>query len=159
MTSAPATQTTHATCVIAGTIGILIRGVSGSGKSALADMLLTAARAKGHFAALIADDRVILTANAGRLIGRAPDALKGLMEVRGHGIVNVPYEPSARIGIVADLKELPDLERLPDDPVGEAVLEGINVPAVPIPKGALALQLRQVRWALRAAYPGVPDYI
>ena len=57
--------------------GVLIEGPSGAGKSNLV------LRGLGAGFRLVADDRVIIFASQGRLYGRAPDALAGLVESRG----------------------------------------------------------------------------
>ncbi len=65
-------------------VGILLQGDSGSGKSELALGLLD----RGH--QLVADDAVELAHEPdGLLIGRCPQALRGLLEVRGLGLVRV----------------------------------------------------------------------
>ena len=77
----------HATAVLAGPRAILIRGPSGSGKSKLAWDLLEAAReGKLHFARLVADDRVALSALNGKLIASAPQTIAGKIELRGSGV-------------------------------------------------------------------------
>ena len=63
--------------------GVLILGRSGIGKSACALELLD----RGH--TLIADDAVDLESADSTLIGNAPPALFGSLEVRGLGIVDV----------------------------------------------------------------------
>jgi HPr kinase/phosphorylase len=96
--------TVHASAVLVGARAVLIRGPSGAGKSRLALALIEAARAGLlPFARLVADDRVELEACHGRLVVRAPNALAGLIEVRGVGIRRVPYEPVALVGLVVDL--------------------------------------------------------
>ena len=47
----------HATVVLVGEAGVLIRGASGSGKSALALALMSEAGRRGLFARLVGDDR------------------------------------------------------------------------------------------------------
>lgn len=64
--------------------GALIEGESGAGKSDLA------LRALDHGFRLVADDRVEVWTDAGRLFGRSPDALQGLIEARGLGVLPVP---------------------------------------------------------------------
>lgn len=65
-------------------VGVLLTGAGGIGKSVLALELL----ARGH--ALVADDAVdIWRGAAGRLTGHAPPLLRGVIEVRGLGILEV----------------------------------------------------------------------
>jgi len=96
---------THASCVVIGEAGVLIRGPSGSGKSRLARDLITEARRAGRFAALVADDRVVLHPCGDRLVAETPPRLAGLLEIRGFGIVVVDYEPTTVIRLVVDCEE------------------------------------------------------
>lgn len=110
----------HATCISLDGIGLLLRGPSGSGKSDLALRLME------HSAQLIADDRVDLSQEDGVLIARAPDRLSGLLEVRGVGIIEVPYAPSARVWGLIDLVKRAEIERLPDNRT--EILSGVKIP-------------------------------
>ncbi|PVB61377.1 HPr kinase/phosphatase C-terminal domain-containing protein [Labrenzia sp. 011] len=152
-------QSIHANCVIVGTCGVLIRGEAGSGKSLLSETLIEAARARGHFAALVADDRVLLEADDGRLLARAPETIQGRIEVRGFALEDITYEPVARIRLVIDLKPLETLERLPDMAIDQDWLAGIFLPAIACPSHRPAIALRQLRWAMRRLLSGGPDYI
>ena len=60
----------------------------------------------------MADDRAHIEARAGRLLVRPAPALAGLIEVRGLGIRQLPYEPLAVVGLVIDLAAA-DAARLP----------------------------------------------
>lgn len=104
--------------------GALIEGPSGIGKSDLA------LRALDHGFRLVADDRVIAFASGGRLYGKAPDVLAGLIEVRGLGVVTAGAPlPFCEIAVVLRCVAGPEaVERLPD-PRTET-LAGIAVPAV-----------------------------
>ncbi len=62
--------------------GILLVGESGSGKSRLALSLLY------EGARLVADDVVELTSSSRWTMGRAPEKIRGLIEVRGVGIID-----------------------------------------------------------------------
>ena len=100
---APST-TVHASAVLVGARAVLIRGPSGSGKSRLALDLIDAARTGSLlFARLVADDRVHLDNADGRLLVRPAEALAGLIEVRGVGLLRMAYEASAVVGLVVDL--------------------------------------------------------
>jgi hypothetical protein len=105
----------HANALVVGEAGLLIRGPSGSGKSALTLALLEAARGRGLYSALVADDRARLCATHGRIVARPVPGFEGLIERRGQGIVRVRSEPAAIIALIADLapRELP-LPRFPD---------------------------------------------
>ena len=74
--------------------GVLIEGPPGAGKSDLA------LRALGRGFQLVADDRVLLWVSDGRLFGRAPDALSGLIEVRGLQVLRVGALPLAEVALV-----------------------------------------------------------
>lgn len=97
--------------------GVLIEGPSGAGKS---DLSL---RALDRGFRLVADDRVLIWADAGRLYGRAPDTLAGLIELRGVGVVRVAPVAFCEIALVA---RLGTPERMPG-PATETIL-GIAVP-------------------------------
>ena len=63
--------------------GVLICGESGMGKSEIALELIK----RGHL--LVADDRVDCYRIHNKIIGRAPEILKEMLEIRGIGIINV----------------------------------------------------------------------
>jgi serine kinase of HPr protein (carbohydrate metabolism regulator) len=125
--------TIHATALLFGDCGILIRGPSGSGKSALALALLDSAGER--FARLVGDDRIHLEAAHGRLLMRPATALQGLIEIRGLGIVRVPFEPVAVVHLVVDLDTV-DLARLPDPADLATSIEGVRLARLPVAPGA-----------------------
>jgi HPr kinase/phosphorylase len=130
--------TVHASAVLVGARAVLIRGPSGAGKSRLALQLIEAARAGSlQFARLVGDDRVYLQAVGGRLLVRPAEALAGLIEVRGVGIVRLPYEPSAVVGLVVDLGA--EADRLPEVDKRQTALEGIKLPRLAVAAGDSAL--------------------
>ena len=63
--------------------GVLITGESGMGKSEIALELIR----KGHV--LVADDRVDVTRVHNTIIGRSPELLQGVLEIRGIGIIDI----------------------------------------------------------------------
>lgn len=87
--------------------GVLIQGASGSGKSDFALRCL-------HIGfRLVADDRVLTWISGGRVFGRAPDNLSGLMELRGLGVRPISARPMAPVDLWIRLgtpERLPDLE-------------------------------------------------
>src|SRR3981189_1642361 len=121
MTTKP---TVHASAVLGGARGVLIRGPAGGGQSRLALALLqTADNGQSVFTRLVSDDRSHLEAHHGRLLARAPPGLAGLIEVRGLGIRRLPCEPVAVVGLVVDLAAR-DGDRLPGAPSRQAPVEG-----------------------------------
>ncbi len=102
-------KTIHGTCVAWGHYAALIRGDSGSGKSDLAFRF--AALQEGE-CNLVADDRVFLKYSDNKLIVSGPDSLKGLIELRGVGLVQIPYIESAELKLVIDLVDLEDVPRM-----------------------------------------------
>jgi serine kinase of HPr protein (carbohydrate metabolism regulator) len=88
--------------------GVLIEGPSGAGKS---DMALRAIEAGWT---LVADDRTLIWTSDGRLFGRSPDAISGLIEVRGVGVIAASVRPFAEIGLIARCVSDELVERFPD---------------------------------------------
>jgi len=131
----------HATAVLAGPRAVLIRGPSGSGKSKLAWDLIEAAReGKLHFARLVADDRVALSALNGKLIASAPKTIEGMIELRGVGVHSLPFERFARVGFVVDLAA-EDAERVPEPTAFRTEILGVRLPRIPVAKGTEPLPL------------------
>lgn len=129
--------TVHASAVVVGARAVLIRGPSGAGKSRLAWELIEAARGGAlTFARLVGDDRVHLQAAGGRLLVRPTEALAGLIELRGLGILRREHEPCAVVGLVVDLAAA-DAERLPER--DHTVVEGITIPRLAVAPDAVAL--------------------
>jgi HPr kinase/phosphorylase len=130
--------TIHASAVVTGARAVLIRGPSGAGKSRLALDLIEAARSGAlRFARLIGDDRVHVEAAGGRLLARPAEALAGLIEVRGLGILRLPYEPSAVVGLVVDLGA--NAERFPKVTERQVIIEGVSLPRLAVAADQLAL--------------------
>jgi serine kinase of HPr protein (carbohydrate metabolism regulator) len=101
--------------------GVLVEGPAGAGKSDLA------LRALSHGYSLVADDRVILWTSGGRLFGRAPDVLSGLLEVRGLQVIAVPALPLAEVALVARCAAP---ERIPESRFTEIL--GVSLPLIEI---------------------------
>jgi HPr kinase/phosphorylase len=134
MTSA----TIHASAVLTGARAVLIRGPSGAGKSRLALDLIQAGRLGAlRFVRLVGDDRIYVQAAGGRLLVRPAESLAGLIEVRGLGILRLPYEPSATVGLVVDLGA--EAERSPDATELQVDIEGVNLPRLAVAAGQEAL--------------------
>lgn len=116
----------HATAVVVGEAGVLIRGASGAGKSALALALVVAAGRAGLFGCLVGDDRVRLVARHGRLVAAGHPAVAGLIERRGQGLENMACEASAVVRLIVDLVEPAAAPRLPTAAERREMLAGVE---------------------------------
>lgn len=116
----------HATCVLWRSRGLLLRGRSGSGKSALALRLLEAG------AWLVADDLVRVRARGGRLVAEAPQP-RGHLEVRGLGLFRLVTLPGCRLHLAVRVRGGVG-ERLPCEEA--ASICGLRLPAVTIDPGS-----------------------
>jgi len=103
--------------------GALIEGPSGVGKSDLA------LRALDQGFRLVSDDYTLVFASNGQLFGRAPDALAGLIEVRGLGVLPQGRLPLCRVRLLVRCVDRPQaVERLPE-PAVEMVV-GVALPVL-----------------------------
>ena len=87
--------------------GVLLLGESGKGKSDLALRLIE------RGSKLVSDDRTELFTRDGTLFARAPARLAGLMEVRGLGIVALPFAAEARVVLAVEMIEAGNVPRMP----------------------------------------------
>ncbi|HLX44230.1 MAG TPA: hypothetical protein VKR43_12385, partial [Bryobacteraceae bacterium] len=118
----------HASCVICadagapfgapGDAGVLLLGDSGSYKSDLALRLI----AMG--ARLVSDDRCDILFDGAMLRARPPGTIAGLIEIRGLGVIALPFVPEARVALAVRTlegypKRLPGWQRYRPPPVVE----------------------------------------
>lgn len=149
------TQNVHATGLVLGETGLILRGPSGAGKSLLALELLDAWEARGLTAKLVSDDRIDLVVEKGDLVMLAPRSIEGLVELRGRGIVSRPFTRKAPVHLVVDL--VPTLERMVEEDELTTELSGVRLPRCPVPQAGIVdarHQLLLIKEALRALSPG-----
>ncbi len=108
----------HGTAIAVGGHALLIRGPSGSGKSDLALRCLVhpVSPLVPEPALLVADDQVLVERRGATLVGRAPDPIRGKLEVRGLGIIDVANVAPDGVPIIllVELVPLEQIDRLPD---------------------------------------------
>lgn len=116
-------ETIHASTVALEGRAVLISGSSGSGKSDLTLRLLD----RGF--TLVSDDQTIVRREGDRLVASAPPNIKGKLEIRGIGIVDMDTVETAPIALYVELTS--EIVRLPDDRRERPVL-GVNLPLISI---------------------------
>lgn len=122
---------------------LLIEGASGTGKSSLALALID------RGATLIGDDSLLLEADGKRLIARPHPNTRGLIEVRGVGLLSFPVCEAAPVALVLRLDaEAPRYVEAADS----AMLAGIALPVLALrpdyPALAIAAELALERYGL-----------
>ena len=113
----------HASTVASNGRAVLITGPSGSGKSDLTLRLLD------HGFTLVSDDQTIVKREGDRLIALPPPQLAGKLEIRGIGIVDMPYESGVPVALLIELTS--EIQRLPDDSRERPIL-GLGIPLVSV---------------------------
>ncbi len=116
-------ETIHASTVALEGRAVLISGSSGSGKSDLTLRLLD----RGF--TLVSDDQTIVKREGDRLVASAPPNIKGKLEIRGIGIVDMDTVETAPIALYVELTS--EIVRLPDDRRERPVL-GVNLPLISV---------------------------
>ena len=117
--------------------GVLITGSSGMGKSEIALELIR----KGHI--LVADDRVDVVRVHNTIFGQAPELLRGMLEIRGMGIIDVTSMFGAatmldrtRVDFVVELEKWDDTkeyDRLGIDDESSITILDMKVPRLIFP--------------------------
>ena len=97
----------HAGAVLLDGRGVLLMGPSGCGKSTVALNLI-----ENYGAELIGDDRIALTVEGAALMARPHENLHGLLEMRGLGLLRLPYCAQGEIRLVVELSVATNLPRL-----------------------------------------------
>jgi HPr kinase/phosphorylase len=132
----------HGSCVALDDDGVLILGPSGAGKSDLVLRLL------GLGWSLVADDQVEVAAEQGTLIASSPAPLRGMLEIRGLGLMrDLPAAASARLRLAIQLRDTPP-PRLPEPAAWTA--HDIALPLVAL-RGKEPSAPDKVAFALKAA--------
>ena len=117
--------------------GVLIRGESGMGKSEIALELIK----RGH--PLVADDRVDCYRIHNKIVGKAPELLREMLEIRGIGVINVSRMfgvssvlPKAEINFQVNLepwKADQDYDRVGIEEKKHENILGIDIPKIVVP--------------------------
>lgn len=143
----PRARHRHGSLVVVQEHGILITGVSGAGKTALALELLRQCAASGFFARLVSDDQVLLSVYGQHLVGHAPPTIGGLAEARGYGPAPLAYECAAVVDLVVQLAADSSAPRFQE---GETVtIEGITLPCLCLACGDIGGAVRAIAAHLR----------
>jgi len=113
----------HSSTVALDGRAVLISGPSGSGKSDLALRMLD----RGF--TLVSDDRTIVRKQGNKLLASAPETIKGKLEIRGVGIVEMDTTTDMPVALVVELTS--DIQRLPDDD-RERLILGAGIPLISV---------------------------
>jgi len=149
----PLKLTMHASCVALGDSGVLILGDPGAGKSdlvlALIDQPGLGTGSELVRARLVADDQTLIERKGDALFASSPQAIAGLLEIRGQGVVRVDHVEEVRLALVVSLTPWPEIERMPEEHDRFTVIAGVKLRAIAVDPGQATAPAR-IRAALTA---------
>jgi HPr kinase/phosphorylase len=148
-----AVELVHGTAIASAGRGALIRGPSGSGKSDLALRCLMQAPTMllPNTVELVSDDQVLVERDGRQLLVRSPPAIRGLIEVRGLGIIRIPAVELAQLSLVVDLVAADKIERMPDR--RSASIAGVPVPLLELAPFEISAPIKLLLALQQAATP------
>ena len=114
----------HGCALVLGTTGLIIRGPSGSGKSALANALIERWHGANRHACWVADDRVSLRIAGSTLLAGPVAPIAGRAELRFLGIREVAFMQSTAVDYLIDLVPQNMLQRMPKKELVQLVDQG-----------------------------------
>ncbi|HWX14634.1 MAG TPA: aldolase [Methylocella sp.] len=127
----------HASAVVIGEAGVLIRGPSGSGKSTLAYSLIAAAEESGYFARLVGDDRIRISSHGERLIAHGHASILGKIERCSQGVIEVPFLAAAVLRLAVQLTGTDETAlRYPEPDHDHILLAGSKLPCLSVRQDA-----------------------
>ena len=91
---------------------------------------------------LVADDQVVVERKGAVLSASPPEIIKGKLEIRGLGIVDLPFRESVVLRLAIGLEESGQIERLPDLEQAGFSLMGISLPHVLVDPGSSSAAAR-----------------
>ncbi|WP_112942599.1 MULTISPECIES: HPr kinase/phosphorylase [unclassified Rhizobium] len=140
----------HATAIVVGKTGLLFMGPSGWGKSMLAFACLTEAHRIRIDAALVADDQVMISARNNMAIATCLPSIQGMIELRGTGIVRLPFISEAPMHYAVLPGHATGADRVPPEGETTVVSQGLTLPVirllpnVPLPLAVLMAKAPEI---------------
>jgi serine kinase of HPr protein (carbohydrate metabolism regulator) len=138
----PSSDRLHATTVAIDGMAVLIEGASGSGKSDLALRLID------RGAILVSDDQTLVVRAGATLLARAPTTIAGRIEVRGIGLLAMPYVEDVPVALLVRVDGA--IERMPERHARK--IAGVDVREVAIDPFEVSAPIK-VELALRNPEP------
>ncbi|OJF98436.1 hypothetical protein AX760_14270 [Pararhizobium antarcticum] len=116
-------------------MGFLLVGPSGAGKSTLSLSLMSQARLRGLYAALVSDDQVFVSCAGGQILAHGPETIRGLIEIRGAGIADIETISCAVLHLALRPVKLENVERLPPAAELHRLDARMSLPLLRLPYG------------------------
>lgn len=146
----------HGCAIVLGSLGVVLLGDSGSGKSRLSHKLIESWSNRNQYARWVADDRMIVEQTAQAYLVTAPCSLQGLAERRFAGIETVICQTKAVVDLVVQILPGNQLERLPKADTRRLLPNGPAIPQLAVPQDQIlqSIELIEARLAPESTIPG-----